>query len=57
MKKKRFGRGNTITGLRFERGRDILSILSNAKGYSVKGNVIYYLGMRHCTLLQEILYL
>jgi len=44
MKKKGFGGGNTITGLRFEKGRDILSILSNAKGYSVKGNIIYYLG-------------
>ncbi|PIX48884.1 MAG: hypothetical protein COZ53_02520 [Candidatus Altarchaeum sp. CG_4_8_14_3_um_filter_33_2054] len=44
MKKKGFGGGNTITGLKFEKGRDILSILSNAKGYSVKGNVIFYLG-------------
>jgi hypothetical protein len=44
MKKKGLGGGNTITGLRFEKGRDILSILRNAKGYSVKGNVIYYLG-------------
>ncbi len=44
MKKKGFGGGNTITGLKFERGRDILSILSNVKGYSVKGNVIFYLG-------------
>jgi len=44
MKKKGFGGGNTITGLKFEKGRDILSILSNAKGYSVKNNVVYYLG-------------
>jgi hypothetical protein len=44
MKKKGFGGGNTITGLKFERGKNILSILSNTKGYSVKGNVIYYLG-------------
>jgi len=44
MKKKGFGGGNTITGLKFERGRDILSILSNVKGYSVKGNIIFYLG-------------
>jgi hypothetical protein len=44
MKKKGLGGGNTITGLRFEKGRDILSILRNAKGYSVKSNVIYYLG-------------
>ena len=37
---------NTITGtgLKFEKGRDILSILSNIKGYSIKGNVIFYLG-------------
>ena len=44
MKKKGFGGGNTITGLRFERGRDILSILNNAKGYFVKDDVVYYLG-------------
>jgi hypothetical protein len=44
MKKKGFGGGNTITGLKFEKGRDILSILRNTKGYSIKGNVIYYLG-------------
>jgi len=44
MKKNIFGGGgNTITGLKFERGRDILSILNNTKGYSVKGNIIYYL--------------
>ena len=42
MKKKGFGGGNTITGLKFEKGRDILSILSNIKGYSIKGNVIFY---------------
>lgn len=44
MKKQGFGGGNTITGLRFEKGRDILSIISKLKGYSVKGNVIYYQG-------------
>jgi len=44
MKKKGIGGGNTITGLKFEKGRDILSILSNIKGYSIKGNVIFYLG-------------
>lgn len=42
MKKKGTGGGNTITGLNFERGKDILSILSKAKNYSVKGNIIYY---------------
>lgn len=44
MKKKGFGGGNTITGIKFERGRDILSILENTKGYSVKGNIVYYSG-------------
>src|SRR3989344_17648 len=44
MKKKGFGGGNTITGLKFERGRDILSILEKTKGYSVTGNIIYYSG-------------
>jgi len=43
MKKKGFGGGNTITGLKFERGKDILSILNDAEGYSVKGNIIFYL--------------
>ncbi len=42
MKKKGFGGGNTITGLKFEKGRNILSILDNTEGYSVKENVIYY---------------
>jgi len=44
MKKKGFGGGNTITGLKFERGRDILSILENTESYSVKSNTIYYSG-------------
>jgi len=30
--------------LKFEKNRDILSILSEIKGYSVKGNVIFYNG-------------
>jgi len=38
------GGGNTITGLNFERERDILSLLSKAKGYLVNGNIIYYKG-------------
>lgn len=46
MKKKGFGGGNTITGLKFERGRDILSILSNVKGYSIRGNIIFYDGKK-----------
>ena len=44
MKKKGFGGGNTVTGLKFERGRDILSILENTEGYLVKGNIVYYFG-------------
>ena len=44
MKKKGTGGGNTITGLNFERGRDILSILDTTDGYSGKGNTIFYLG-------------
>jgi len=44
MKKKGFGGGNTITGLNFEKGQDMLSILSKTKGYSVKGNIIFYNG-------------
>lgn len=42
MKAKGTGGGNTITGLNFEKGRDILEILKKAKDYSVKGSVIYY---------------
>lgn len=44
MKKKGFGGGNTITGLKFERGKDILSILNKTKGYSIKRNIVFYLG-------------
>ena len=44
MKKEGFGGGNTITGLNFEKERDILEILKKAKDYSVKGGVIYYRG-------------
>jgi len=44
MIKKGVGGGNTITGLNFEKRRDVLSVLNKAKGYSVKRNVIYYLG-------------
>ncbi len=36
------GGGNTITGLNFERGRDISSLLKDVRGYSVKGNIIYF---------------
>ncbi len=42
MIEKGKGGGSTITGLNFEKEKDILSILKNAKGYSVKGNIIFY---------------
>lgn len=42
MKAKGTGGGNTITGLNFEKERDILEILKKAKDYSVKGGLIYY---------------
>ena len=42
MIEKGKGGGNTITGLNFERKKDILSVLKKAKGYSVDGNVVYY---------------
>ncbi len=42
MKTKGTGGGNTITGLNFERERDILEILKKTKDYSVKGSIIYY---------------
>ncbi len=38
------GGGNTLTGLNFEREKDLLSIFSKTKGYSVKGHVISYDG-------------
>lgn len=44
MKKGGRGGGNTKTGLNFEKERDILTLLSKKRGYSVKGNIIYYLG-------------
>lgn len=42
MIEKGVGGGNTITGLNFEKERDILEILRKAKNYSVRGNIIYY---------------
>lgn len=38
------GGGNTLTGLNFEREKDILDLFSKTKGYSVKGHVISYNG-------------
>lgn len=46
MKAKGIGGGNTITGLNFEKERDILEILKKARGYSIKGNVIYFQGKK-----------
>ena len=42
MKTKGIGGGNTITGLNFEKKRDILEILKKAKDYTIKDGVIYY---------------
>lgn len=36
------GGGNTITGLNFEREKDILSLLKTKKGYKIKGTTIFY---------------
>lgn len=44
MIEKGVGGGNTITGLNFEKERDILSILKKAKGYKIKNNIIFYNG-------------
>ena len=44
MKAKGVGGGNTITGLNFEKERDILEILKKAKDYSVKSSIISYRG-------------
>ncbi|MBI2514928.1 hypothetical protein HYV91_01945 [Candidatus Wolfebacteria bacterium] len=42
MIEKGKGGGNTLTGLNFERRSDILSLIKNLRGYSIKGNVIYF---------------
>lgn len=36
------GGGNTITGLKFEKESDILSLLKTKKDYSIDNNIIYY---------------
>ena len=38
------GGANTLTGLNFEKGRDIISIIGKLEGYSAKGNIIFYEG-------------
>lgn len=42
MKENGFGGGNTITGLNFEKERDILELIGKQQGYSIKENVIFY---------------
>lgn len=44
MIEKGIGGGNTITGLNFEREKNILRLLKKKKGYGVKGNTIFYEG-------------
>ena len=38
------GGGNTLTGLNFEKERDILHLLKKTSGYKIKGNAIFYEG-------------
>jgi len=42
MIEKGIGGGNTITGLNFEKEKNLLNIFKKTSGYSVKGNIIYY---------------
>jgi len=44
MIEKGRGGANTLTGLSFEKGRDISSVIEKVEGYSVKGNTIFYKG-------------
>lgn len=44
MIEKGIGGANTLTGLKFEKGRDIKSVIEKLEGYSVKGNTILYNG-------------
>lgn len=36
------GGGNTLTGLNFEKEKDILALLKKAKGYKIKGHTIFF---------------
>lgn len=38
------GGGNTKTGLNFETGRDVASVIKTIPGYSVEGNIIFFNG-------------
>lgn len=42
MIEKGFGGGNTVTGLNFEGEANILALLKNTEGYSVRDHIIYY---------------
>jgi len=44
MKTQGIGGGNTITGLNFEKARDILTLLKKTKGYTLKNGIIYFDG-------------
>ncbi len=44
MKKGGIGGGNTITGITFEKERDVLAIIDKISGYSVVGSVISFEG-------------
>ena len=44
MKKGGIGGGNTITGITFEKERDVLAIIDKIQGYSVMGSVISFEG-------------
>lgn len=44
MIKQGKGGGNTKTGLNFEKGKDIISLVKDLPGYSIEGNIIFYEG-------------
>src|SRR3989344_1449057 len=44
MKKGGIGGGNTITGITFEKERDVLAIIDKIQGYSVMGSFISFEG-------------
>jgi hypothetical protein len=44
MIEKGKGGANTKTGLKFERHTDLLSVFAKTKGYSIKGNLVFFKG-------------
>jgi hypothetical protein len=44
MIEKGKGGGNTITGLNFEKGKDVSSLIKDLPEYSVKSHIIYFKG-------------